>query len=61
MEIKKRSSVKENREETKIQKLRTELKSPRKQYKQAKLDEQVLLQELIDIIRAKLRSVRGSE
>ena len=61
MEIKERSSGKENWRETKIKQLRAELKSLRKQYKKAKPDEQVPLREVRDIIRAKLRSVRRTE
>ena len=61
IEIKERSSGKENRRETKMKQLRAELKSLRKQYINTKPDEQVPLREVREIIRAKLKSVRRAE
>ena len=52
MEIKERSSGKQNRKEIKIKQLRAGLKSLRKQYIKAKPDELVPLREHRDIIQA---------
>ena len=60
-EIKEKSSDKENRRYTKINKLRAESKSLQNQYKKPKPDEQVLLQELNNITPANLRSMRRAE
>ena len=61
MEMKERSNGKENRRETKMKQLRAELKSLWKKFKKAKLDKQVSLRELRDIIQPKLKSVRRAE
>ena len=57
-ERKKNVNSKENRRERKIKDPRKDLKSLKKQYKRAKPEEKEPLQELRNIIRSKMRSLR---